>query len=369
MKYKLKIKVLSPIHIGNGLEYYPSNVIIQEGHLIKVNMSKLYNNLNDNLKNEFEEYMMSDSPKKELRTFLKQYNIREFSKEYKLKYYAKPENNNSNSNQNKNPNQIYRNIKYLESMKDSKNNFYIPGSSLKGAIRTAIIYKRLKEMNNYKRYLKNLNEKQEKEIVFHGRELIISDSSSTNIAAMRQENNIGMVKKNNDNNKVKGIKNFCETIEPNQELEAFLTIIEKEEQNMEPLKEEQKNIDRLTFEELKKAIFEFTNDYLDFLSEKVKNYQKLPLQVQELKNINTENEPLLCIGRFKGYFANSVGLIYKRDFNSYNQILLKIPSPNKKKHDPKTFPISLNIFYDVENNQEKMILPGWIKLKFEEIKN
>jgi len=147
-RYKIKGKILSPVHIGTGLEIEPFDYVIKEKKFYKISLEGFLTNLTKAEKNKFNE-LISQNNINDIRGFIiENWNPKKYSFEYSCDVTEEV-------------NKIYgNNIANIENqllinpfIRTKVRNFpYIPGSSLKGAIRTAIISELAKKTN----YIKNI---------------------------------------------------------------------------------------------------------------------------------------------------------------------------------------------------------------------
>ncbi|MEO0075517.1 MAG: type III-A CRISPR-associated RAMP protein Csm5 [candidate division WOR-3 bacterium] len=126
---KLKIKILSPVHIGSGEKKTKIDYIIENGKAYFIN-EDLFNDLisQRHLSGQFMSWIQKGGD--DISQFLNNY------PDIKEKIIAEPIYSLPVKETPKNEVHLH--------IKDSKNNFYIPGSSIKGAIRTALLYTALK---------------------------------------------------------------------------------------------------------------------------------------------------------------------------------------------------------------------------------
>ncbi|MEO0091510.1 MAG: type III-A CRISPR-associated RAMP protein Csm5 [candidate division WOR-3 bacterium] len=126
---KLKIKILSPVNIGSGETKTKIDYIIENGKVHFIN-EDLFNDLicQDKLDKQFINWIQNGG--NDISQFL-------------VKYPAVKEKIITNPLYSLPVKETPKNEVHLH-IKDSKNNFYIPGSSIKGAIRTALLYNALK---------------------------------------------------------------------------------------------------------------------------------------------------------------------------------------------------------------------------------
>jgi len=126
----MKIKVLSPLHIGNGETKNKMSFFVESGNIYFIDENKLMYLVNKhNLSEEFIRWISEGG--NSIDEFLKNHtNIKKELKQNSL--YVLPTRGEIEGDINLH-------------IKDSQNRFYIPGSSIKGAIRTALLYMVLKE--------------------------------------------------------------------------------------------------------------------------------------------------------------------------------------------------------------------------------
>jgi len=131
--YRYEIEVVTPLHIGSGEKIYPLEYVIEK-EFIRVNMDKLFADPSFN-----REEFINESKKRD-------FYLGVFDKNNALKY---PLYKTTIASDNKD--ELIKNIGtpnalVLNFIKEGKN-FYIPGSSLKGAIRTAMLWNFLQKAN------------------------------------------------------------------------------------------------------------------------------------------------------------------------------------------------------------------------------
>lgn len=134
---KLILKPITPIHIGNGKEILPYEYVVKEDYLYKFNIMSIYENLNESQKKEFFKYVEQDIVK--LRSFVNSIYDESFGYEIKVEVcdnfynlYQQKVNGTSNKNE--------ENSLLVSEFVNIHNKAYIPGSSLKGSLRTNLLY-------------------------------------------------------------------------------------------------------------------------------------------------------------------------------------------------------------------------------------
>lgn len=138
-QYRLKLTALSPIHIGAGEDYVPTSYIIDNGYLYEFDEQKFYHKLSDTAKQRFSTTVGNGidaikrfySDEKELAKSLALQKI-SISKIIENIYYNKNEHRKTDKKA-KNALEIEKTIKEKNSHRA-----YLPGSSLKGVIETAL---------------------------------------------------------------------------------------------------------------------------------------------------------------------------------------------------------------------------------------
>lgn len=291
-RYKIKATALSPIHIGTGEVYEPTNYIIDDGYLYSFREEEFYKRLSKNdkrifldkvSKNRFEslfELWKFISSKKAIAKEIADYKVKLTSgvEEHYNKYFAKAT-QVSNRKNIKEFNQFLieksiRNVNFKE--------FYIPGSSIKGSVLTA-----------YMEYLNDINFLK----THHSKELLISDSIPKKVYEM-----VGYaLNKEKFENDLIGPKKFMEVIFSNHTnksiFEFDLSLKEYEEFNH-----------HIQIEELKEAC---NNHYYSLFKEQFENEEINKILGKNFKNIYQTfelktNQFLLKVGKHSGAKAVTI---------------------------------------------------------------
>ena len=116
---KIILETISPVHIGTGERYGRSEFLVRGNDIIRLDVNKIYAHLGEKNKEVFLQFL--EDPRFRLDDFIK--NVDDSISKAKL-YSAKLKTNI--------PHEIAENIK-------TGFKGYVPGSTLKGAIRTAIL--------------------------------------------------------------------------------------------------------------------------------------------------------------------------------------------------------------------------------------
>jgi len=161
--YNFKIDFLSPVHIGDGEELEPYDYVVKNNIFYRINLEKFLSEFDNYLKDEFYIILNSNDFIK-LREFIyKNCDIEKYSV-----YGAKTSKRFKNEYE-KNLNNIKNSLRVSSFMKNNEYKPIIPGSSIKGAIRTAILgqilklkgsnyrINKIKEMQNNFSYIKSNN--------------------------------------------------------------------------------------------------------------------------------------------------------------------------------------------------------------------
>jgi len=348
------IKALSPVHIGTGIKLGNWDFLEENGKIYVISLDKLIEKLTPSQQEKIVEYMEN---RKSLKEFLRNENIKINISNislYKMHLI-------DNSSRVKN---IWEEIKHPEGL-------YIPASTLKGAIRTAVLYCLLKENeNNYKFLIKEFETKQGKKykdivLIANGKEKKgvenIEKFLEKEFFGENQSNDIfkffkvsdSDVKNSFDNLECRKIyvanttrakqPEYYEIICDGTEFKNIrISIINEEEIEKFVNPKYHKTLEKI--KNWKKCLYEFSEDLIktelkfwnnDKVSKEIKhvyeNYKnkkgfhtlkyisdsfKKEHVLNHLKNIQKENspeEPVIRIGKLSGYFSHSIGLFLARD--------------------------------------------------------
>lgn len=158
--YRLRLTALSPIHIGTGEDYEPTNFIIDDGYLYEFDEYKFYENLPQAQKERFNQIVASNKPdalfqihalvKNNKQVAIKAATIKVkisngIAKDYESKTGKAVQNEGKSGNSTK----IFNQFQIARTAREGNGSeVFIPGSSLKGSISTALqeaLYKVNKE--------------------------------------------------------------------------------------------------------------------------------------------------------------------------------------------------------------------------------
>lgn len=261
----MNFRVLTPVHISSGQTLTKYEFIIKGSKFQFYSFDEIINYIDS----------------KEIAKFLFDTGLEEFFKHYNLNIkptYEIPFHGTSKD-------KVYEFIKL-------KNRVYIPGSSIKGAIRTAYLYRIIKnDVNLRNKFLNALRGRDkdfyrymEKEIDNVFRKILISDSDLFEPSECLKVVEI----------KHKNLTLLVETLRENFEFEIDIKFKYNNLKN-----------------EIDNAISEFSKDLVNYLKS-IGIYNNLA----DLE----KNKKLIRLGKFKGYFSNTIMLIlFYFDKNLYEK--------------------------------------------------
>lgn len=371
-KYNINIKTLSPVHIGSGDSYGSSEFITGKAKgkkgprptFKRINLSKYYLSLSDERKDELLHSL--STPNFELSSF--QSNIKDFNTYISYDMCKEPIKPNQ---------EIEENIKTL-------NELYIPGSSLKGAIKTALLFNLISPRDIRK--IDNLiftdrrgrmrvgNDNKIFDDIFSSSSarnkaqssimkfMQVSDSSSTKVPAvydvisvMATENGSKQFYKDHG----KTVRTFLECISPKYNLKTTITTNYNEKTYARlGLEDKDKFID---IDFIKKSIYDLSNAFINYELEFSKKYGITFLNkfYKKIQEDNTPDSPILKVGAGSGFLATTIGLKIKEyDEEEFENYFEKVRLAANGHNYPFEYPKSRKI-------TAKGAMPlGWVKLTF-----
>ena len=378
--YKCKIKTLSPIHIGSGKVYGPSEYVNakakqKDGTIVKtikrIDFAKFYGDLGEDKQDKFLSNLSNQNYRLEQ-------DFPNISKEY-TRYNSF--NKSSISKDNPFAPDISEHIK-------TSDNLYIPGSSIKGAIRTAVLYDLIDDEDieniedliqirgnrtiinrrDYTRFIDdffsaNRGNSAQRSIM---RFLQISDSSIFKPATIHEvlaimakdrggmPDGVGYYSRNGS-----VVKTCLETIDKNKILRSEFTINYDERILRENDIGDKDFI--LDIGYIKNVIYKFSKDLIEYELDFADKYDVSYLTkfYNSLSKLNNEESPVLRIGAGSGLMATSIAMkVKKYDDLEGTQIFDSIRSTFRRQY-PFEFPKSRKV--------TKTGLPlSWVQLDFEE---
>lgn len=356
---RLILSTLTPVHIGSGTSYSPSEFLITDKKLHRVDINKLFTILDEKSREELITHL--EDPFFQLGSFLKDKNVQISD----IKLYSCDLRSGL-------PNEVNEHIK-------TNGKAFIPGSTIKGSIRTAILYNLFEEKDVYKiskilelKYWKRTREIQNLiDGYFSGSDRSSSYTSFMRFIQISDTNTIKEVSINAINvleaeksgwtwykRRNRNVILFNETIDEKKEFNFEM------KENYEPtiykdlrLGKKEEVIDLNKIMEL---IYNFSSDLIKHEMEFSKKYniEFLSDFYRRLKSENSIKSPVLRLGQGSGYLSTTIGLKLKK----YPHIFEKVRKSTRGKSYPYEFPKSRKIV--VENGKPIHSL-GWVKLRGE----
>jgi CRISPR type III-A-associated RAMP protein Csm5 len=384
-KYECKIRTLSPIHIGSGNKYSTAEYVSPKAKskskdknvqlLRRVNFDKYYSKLSDDKVDEFLENITNYN-----------FKLEEFDsnipKEFK-RYDC------INKTSNKSPNEVVEHIRTIDEL-------FIPGSSLKGAIKTALFYNKISR-NDFqyieKRLIKKHFRSPGKNIIdkrnyaefenkifsskFGGdaakynisKFLQVSDSTSLKIGDIN-EVIIIKAKENAFNggfqqHKIHGnpVSTFIETIPAKPKKYSLKSIIST---NFNSKTYKGLNLDdksaMIDIDNIKSALYEFSKDLIQHelgFYDKYGEFDGIDLEkfYMQINKLNKKEAPLVKLGSGAGFLATTINLKIKEYHSQLFEEIRKTAHKSYRYEYPKSRRIVKRINRPL----------GWVKLKIKEI--
>jgi len=301
---KINLNIKSPVHIGSGQKITKFEYILEGTTIIVYSLNKLLSKLDENqLENVIVQIESNSRPDKNL---IKKY-LNDVER-YRL--------NISDTNIN-DINEIHQFIKTVDKP-------YIPGSEIKGAIRTAILYNIVRDnwqefkdilIKNNKFVDDDKNNKIPKELEWRAFELerrvfgktsddimkffMVEDTETTKAQNL-------IIKKIGIINSRKNFSEYAECLKKDTKLETKIKIFQNRKEFQE-FKYKQYIIN------WKQSCYEYAKDLIDAEKEYWKKYenQEVLKFYQNLEKENTRENPLIRIGRFTGKLSHTIILVSK----------------------------------------------------------
>jgi CRISPR type III-A-associated RAMP protein Csm5 len=339
---KLYFYTVSPVSISTGERFSPySDFVVDEDWMYFLCQERIKEAFlqSPDMDNLIEEYvsgvaMGTDSNSKpfELKDFLKNRLKIDF-KQYSLRRVPKGASVN-----------VKRKIHVAEIIKNPHFQPYIPGSSLKGAFKGALLYCWLMNDPKGEKWIDEICEKlhakeEERKIVerrineqYESYEMALSDSPPLLSEAVKVYKTIRFHLK--DNKKQSGTPQLVEAIQPHIKFEA------------------EYRSEKISLETLLQALSKYSQDAnqrdIELLKKFKNTNEKLLNFYAEIAEKLKDGEYLFKIGSGKGYFFQSVGLAIfkKKGLDVFRKFVKEYPPSDKKvnasakKVDASTFPIT-----------------------------
>ncbi|MFQ6119189.1 MAG: type III-A CRISPR-associated RAMP protein Csm5 [Methanosarcinales archaeon] len=366
MQYKITTK--TPLHIGTGNKYSKAEYIIIGDSLYRISLNKLLATKSNIEKKEFAEDL--ENPDFNISDYIKNKNIKPSEiKQYSAKLKSRT------------PRDIVEQIKVNDRS-------YIPASSIKGAIRTAILYD-LFSVNDFAKVDKFLNNRNIKK---RNQNLDLYFQKKLTNPNKRNFANYSIMKfiQISDTNPINSMEIYCtKSLEvfdrgpwkwykrKGRDVEVYLESIPKdttltgtfncglnEISSIATTKlgiSDKKNI--LDIENIKEYCYQFSRDLIEHEIEFAIDYNINFLEkfYNKLKDENTMQNPLIKLGHGSGFLAMTMGLkIKKQNSKLYEKIRKSMRGRSSKFEFPKT----RKIVVDKNNNPISPI--GWVKFDVKE---
>ncbi len=351
---KIILETISPVHIGTGERYGRSEFLVRGNDIIRLDVNKIYAHLGEKNKEVFLQFL--EDPRFRLDDFIK--NVDDSISKAKL-YSTKLKTNI--------PHEIAENIK-------TGFKGYVPGSTLKGAIRTAILiafigdneiieigkiftmkypWKRNMEADKILGSFLSTQGSQSSysdlmRFVQISDFIPVKDLCVYNIQSLEAEGN--KWKWYHRNGRV--VQTYLETIMAGERLEGDIHFTYNKQMHKSlDLKGKKDIIDIM---EIKRLVHSFSNDNINHEIAFSQRYEIdfLLEFYKKLKKINTEDSPVIKLGQGSGYLATTIGLELKNNPDVFEEVRKSLRGRSYSFEFPKTRRIVM---------EEKMPL-GWCRI-------
>ena len=297
-RYRINIEILSPVHIGTNEELDPLNYIIKESVFYRINLEKFLVDLEESLKQDFYGLVDSDDINGLRKFIIDNCDLSKYS------LYSASVTKNIQDNYTRNIGNINNQL-LVDPFIRSFNSFnaYIPGSSLKGAIRTAIISERAKN-KRYDKNDRNLPKYFEGDVLSYGKDIrkdpfrtLKIDDTPLPEGSIFIAEIFNMVLARGGMANFKGMQIFKEVTESMVSkapisLDTYLSIDDN-------LQEKRAVSSNITLQEIIESCNKFYSPKLE--KEHIKFYARAPVRESSEKLLNiklSKNQFLLRLGRF-----------------------------------------------------------------------
>ncbi len=346
--YKYTLEVLTPLHIGSGQKLYPIEYITDGQYLIRVDMDLFLRSMNDEERERFRNESKRDG------FSLASFNRAKALKAEKYKIKIDPSYD------------FLREV--LEFIKEG-GKFYIPGSSIKGAIRTALLWKMTiinnTWKNNYEKELREALQKGKKKESFSvdAEQTLLGEPNYSILRILQigdsdpvepSEVEVVIVKVFNSSKK---FSIFLEVLKQGAKLSGSL----KRDDFL--LRDDVASTLNLNATDLIKEIANTCNKFsLSHLDKEIEFYKKAkePTLRREMERIKgtplSENEFLLHLAWGTGYEAKALGNTIDRGLFNNIRKTLRIGK------DPQSFPEYPITRKIIIQNNKPVTVPGWVKI-------
>jgi CRISPR-associated protein Csm5 len=350
----LKLSTLTPLHIGNGEKYTSAEFVVRGDKIIRIDTNKIFTLLDEKNQEKFIQEL--EDPHFQIENFIKGIPLSE------IKIYSARLKGGI-------PTEIQEQIK-------TGGSAYIPGSSIKGTMRTAILYNQIndKNMGELSKIFDMKYWQREREIQMFVDEFLsgagiptyssllkflqVADSEpASNLCVYTvkplegERSGWGWFKRGGNE-----VVTHHEMISAGEELECALrTNYDANIYRDLKLSEKERYID---VRELKRCTYEFSRDLIEHEIEFAGRYHIgfLSEFYSDLRQKNKEDAPVMKLGQGSGFMATTIGLKLKKR----PELLEKVKRSLRGKTYPYEFPKTRKIIVEEE------VPLGWVKLRFVE---
>ena len=351
---KCTLQVITPVHIGNGLKYGPQEFYTgkakKDGEKIfgRVDVSRFYSNLDDDLRDKFIHNLSTpdfrlDSIKEFKRTARKSVRYKGFLK--------------TDSSEVK---EVSEHIKTLDEL-------YIPGSSIKGSIRTALLYEHLSgdELNKISQAVSRKRQRDLKNIIdsffaSDGRDaakksimrfLEVTDTTTCKIPELYS---LRVLTVSGNSYSYKSFPIYMEFM-PKRKLEFEMNFTYNGMYDRIGLGNKRRLVNPET---IKESLYTFSRDYIEHERKFASRYgvRFLKKIYGKLEEKNSPDAPLMRIGHGSGFLATTIGLRFKEDDPMTYESIRKFKRGRSYRYE---FPKTRKLIGG-------RIPPGWVKVIFNE---
>jgi len=348
------LKVITPVHIGNGTTYGPQEFYTgkaKSGDKVidifrRVDVSKLYSELDDKAKEEFIDHLSTQ--------YFRLDSMKKFKKPAKkaVRYTGYLKTGESEIKE------VHEHIK-------TSDEIYIPGSSIKGSIRTALLYKNLRDseldriseavsrgrrgdqnkiINSF--FSSDPRDTAKKSIM---RFLEVTDTNTLKAPALYK---VRVLTVSGRSYSYKKFPLYLEFMSP-RELEFEMNFTYNDVYDRIGLRNKSKLADPET---IKESLYTFSRDYIEHELDFASRYGVDFLEniYRKLEKRNSPESPLMRIGQGSGFLATTIGLRFKEEDYSTYESIRKITRGRSYSYEfPKTRKLV-----------DGRIPPGWVKVIF-----
>jgi CRISPR-associated protein Csm5 len=269
-------------------------------------------------------------------------------------------------------------------IKNADGSPFIPGTEIKGAIRTSLLYALLKEepslykglqnkLTDLGRYLRSGTKPQEKVKRLRGVSREVEriargekDDARFDFLKFIQVGDATLPSDSLDVQTLESIgtgrrtRTAAEGIRVGAQTEARLVITPGAECAMRKLGLE-KFQGFLTTERLFEAIYSRSKDVLSDTAQYFKGYPRIQSHIHELERANKPQSPLLRLGWGQGFLSTTINLLVReKDKQLYEDIWEGISLQRRQRTTPGNFPKTRRVVSDGRGNP--LALPGWVEL-------